>query len=145
MAKKHLFTRLAMWFGDKQIDVTNQYVRMRYHLEFHVTHDDTVPGDDGKKMTHDYSAIFDLEMLRSRMMEFVKNSLAIVLQNKILRPLTPKEAKAWLLQHDPIKMGDLFPGKTPAKPLTDEELMRTLKSGKSLEERKALAAQIMAE
>ena len=114
MAKGHKFTQVSLWVGDKLQTIKNQNIRLRFHLEFTTKH-------DGDAVSTDHSAMFDVSMPWVRLLELAKNSIAIVVQNKILRPKSNDVATKWLRDHDPIKYEDAFPGKMVAKVLTPEE------------------------
>ena len=136
MAKQHVFDRVKLWFGENEVPLHNQISRLRFHLEFSVKH-------DGDAVSTDHHATFDLQMPRIRLLEFVKNSVAILLQNKILRPMTNVKAKEWLKTHDPIKIEDLSPGrKTTVIKMTDAEVKE--KAQNDPEYRAKMIADLMA-
>jgi len=121
MSKKHEFTLVKLWHGAKDVLIPNQVFRFRFHLKFTVKH-------TGEAVSTPHSATIDMKMPVIRLLELAKNSIAIVLQNKILRDKSPADARKWLRDHDPIAYIHAFPGKTPAKPLTKEQMLKALLS-----------------
>jgi len=123
MAKGHTFELVSLWIGDKKVELANQKIRLRFGLGFTTKHDGDVVGTD-------HRATFDLTMLFIRLLELAKNSIAIAVQNKILRPMTSDKAKAWLKAHDPIGYDDAFPGKSTVvrKVMSDEEIKAKAKA-----------------
>lgn len=119
MAKQHVFTRIMLKIGDKEIPVTNG-MRLRFHLEYGLTYDgDLVVDGDGipvvddkgktKGLSTDHYHVFDLESTVSDLCLWAKNHVIIPWQ-KALRLEGKEKVKTLFPRGSVISKDMVFPG-----------------------------------
>lgn len=129
MAKQHVYNALNLRKGDKNLEIKNQFVTLYANVDFSVTHDGDV-GPDGKGISTDHTARFEMEMKHTTLLKLALKQIIVHLQNKILRKMTADMARKWLREHNPIKFDDVYSGRRTVvkKEMTPDEVRERCKN-----------------